>query len=214
MDFSCADGRYHLISALHQLVDGDTRCALSDFALILVVFISLREAPGRKRMVLFAQKHRKKESMVLGTSRSPLHLARAVVGLLPGQWGAPVGAWPLSGMRCSWDGFLRISVSCGASPAKTKCSMVSAKNIHHGNKAVMGSPAASVHARMEVGGMESRIVLIAAKPALHTGGVTHVLTAVLPSLKLGGHGLAFRDELLVSDGLPQVCLGKSSQCRP
>lgn len=60
MGFMCADVRCHLISALHQLMDGNTCCALSeDFALILVVFLSLREAFGREQVAaLFAQEHR------------------------------------------------------------------------------------------------------------------------------------------------------------
>jgi len=35
MDFMHADGRSRLISALHQLMDGDTRCAVREILLLL-----------------------------------------------------------------------------------------------------------------------------------------------------------------------------------
>ena len=129
-----------------------------DFTLILVVFLSLRETFGRKRVVaLFAQKHGE-QGRVPGTSRPPLTLAGAAMGLPMGQQGGPVGARPSAGMCCSWGDFLRISVSSGASSAKGGCPLVSVKSIHRSNRAVTGPPTASVCAcenRVKVQGTKS-----------------------------------------------------------
>lgn len=138
-----ADGRCHLSSALHRLV-AVTHAVLCqrDLALILLVFLSLREAGSE--WLLSLHRNTRRQGRVLGTSHPPLTLPGAAVGLPLGQQEGPTGVQPSAGMHCSFSGFLRVLVSSGASVAKGGCPLISSKSIYCGNRAAMGPLAASV----------------------------------------------------------------------
>lgn len=111
-----ADGRRHLSSALHRLV-AVTHAVLCqrDLALILLVFLSLREAGSE--WLLSLHRNTRRQGRVLGTSHPPLTLLGAAVGLPLGQqeeptrntalsWDALQLQWLSQGLSFQW------SISC------------------------------------------------------------------------------------------------------
>lgn len=104
-----ADGRCHLSSVLHRLV-AVTHAVLCqrDLALILLVFLSLREAGSE--WLLSLHRNTRRQGRVLGTSHPPITLPGAAVGLPLGQQEEPTRSAALG-----WDALQLLWLSQGLS---------------------------------------------------------------------------------------------------
>lgn len=86
MDFMRADVRCRLISALHQLVDGNTCCALPEGACSYSgCFPCLRRCLARSAWLLCLHRNTGRQGRAPGTTRQPQTLAGAAKGLSPGK---------------------------------------------------------------------------------------------------------------------------------
>ena len=137
-----------------------TLCCQRDFALTLIVCLSLREG-ARGRSVCTETREAGHGARHLSPTPD---LCRSCHRLPLGQRGGLVGTWPSAGMCCNRGAFLRISVYNVASSVKGECPLVSVKSIHHGNGCHEPSSSVSLCSWGQGEGMGPQISLTAVKP--------------------------------------------------